>query len=189
VTSPELWIARHGETDWSAAGKHTGRTDIPLNDNGRAAARKLADVLAGQRFDLVLTSPLQRARDSCELAGFGGQAKIDSDLREWDYGDYEGVTTEEIRQTRPGWTVFDADCPGGESLADVGARADRVIERVRAVDGRILAFGHGHSLRILAARWIEQPPTGGSRLILATATVSVLGWDRETAVINRWNAG
>lgn len=188
MTRPDVWLARHGETDWSAAGKHTGRTDIPLNDNGRAAARKLADVLVGERFTLVLTSPLQRARDTCDLAGFGEQAEVDVDLREWDYGDYEGITTTEIREHQPGWTVFDDGCPGGETLAEVTARADQVIERVLAVDGRVLIFGHGHSLRILAARWIELPPQGGARLVLETATVSVLGWDRETATINRWNA-
>jgi broad specificity phosphatase PhoE len=189
VTQPELWIARHGETDWSVAGRHTGRTDLPLNDNGRAAARKLAEVLAGQQFDLVLTSPLQRARDTCELAGFGAESRVDADLREWDYGEYEGVTTDEIRRTRPGWTVFTADCPGGETLTEVGHRVDRVIERVRTVEGRVLVFGHGHNLRILAARWIELPPAGAARLILGTATISVLGWERETAVISRWNAG
>lgn len=189
MTRPEVWIARHGETDWSASGKHTGHTDIPLNDNGRVAAGTLAKVLAGQHFDLVLTSPLHRARDTCELAGFGDRAEVEPDLREWDYGDYEGITTDEIRETRPGWTVFRDGCPGGETLAEVGARADRIIERVRSVEGRVLLFGHGHSLRILTARWIELAPQGGSRLALETATVSVLGWERETAVISRWNAG
>jgi broad specificity phosphatase PhoE len=182
-----VWLARHGETDWSAAGRHTGRTDIPLNDTGRAAARTLGKVLAGERFDLVLTSPLERARDTCDLAGFGAQAEVDADLREWDYGDYEGVTTSEIRATRPGWTAFDDGCPGGETLDEVAARADRVIDRVRTVDGRVLLFGHGHSLRILAARWIELPPTGGARLVLETATTSVLGWEREVAAILHWN--
>jgi broad specificity phosphatase PhoE len=188
VTRPELWIARHGETDWSAAGRHTGRTDVPLNDNGRAAARSLAGVLAGEQFDLVLTSPLQRARETCELAGFGARAQLEPNLREWDYGDYEGITSDEIREGRPGWTVFRDGCPGGETLVEVGARLDQVIERVRTVDGRVLAFAHGHSLRILAARWIELPPAGGARLILGTAAVGVLSWERETAVINRWNA-
>jgi broad specificity phosphatase PhoE len=187
MNQPDLWIARHGETDWSAAGRHTGVTDIPLNDIGRQAARKLAELLADETFDLVLTSPLQRARETCELAGFAGQAEVDSDLREWDYGEYEGVTTEQIREARPGWTVFEDGCPGGETLAEVGARLDRVIERVRAVDGRVLAFAHGHSLRILAARWIELPPAGGARLTLGTATISLLGWDREIATIRRWN--
>jgi broad specificity phosphatase PhoE len=184
-----VWLARHGETDWSAAGRHTGRTDIPLNANGRAAAEKLATVLAGEHFDLVLTSPLQRARDTAELAGFGAQAQVEKDLREWDYGDYEGITTAEIREQRPGWTVFKDGCPGGETLAQVCARADRVIERVRQVEGRILLFGHGHSLRILTARWIELPPQEGSRFALGTATVSVLGWEHDSAVISQWNAG
>ncbi|HEX3824956.1 MAG TPA: histidine phosphatase family protein [Mycobacteriales bacterium] len=189
MRQPELWLARHGETDWSAAGKHTGRTDLPLNDNGRAAARGLATVLAGQHFDLVLTSPLQRARDTCSLAGFGAQSELEPNLQEWDYGDYEGVTTDEIRESRPDWTIFDDGCPGGETLAEVGARADEVIRRVRRTDGRVIAFGHGHILRILAARWIDLAPVEGARLLLGTATVSVLGWERETAVISRWNAG
>jgi broad specificity phosphatase PhoE len=189
VTHPEVWLARHGETDWSANGRHTGRTDLPLNDNGRAAARKLADTLAGMRFDLVLTSPMQRARDTCALAGYGEQAQIDDDLNEWDYGDYEGITTSEIREIRPGWTAFDDGFPGGETITQVAARADRVIERVRGVEGQVLIFGHGHGLRILAARWIELPPVEGARLILETATVSVLGWEREVAAISRWNAG
>jgi broad specificity phosphatase PhoE len=189
VTRPEVWLARHGETDWSAAGRHTGRTDVPLNDNGRAAAIRLGDVLAGQVFDLVLTSPLQRARDTCELAGFGALAQVDPDLREWDYGDYEGITTTEIRKQRPGWTAFADGCPGGETLAEVGARADRVIERVRSVEGRVVVFGHGHSLRVLAARWVELGPDGGARLALGTATISILGWEREVATINSWNMG
>jgi probable phosphoglycerate mutase len=187
VTRPELWIARHGETDWSASGRHTGRTDLPLDEHGRDAARRLGEILAGEAFELVLTSPLSRARDTCRLAGFGAQAELDTDLHEWDYGEYEGLTTDEIRAERPGWTVFEDGCPGGESLAEVAARADRVIERARRVDGRVLAFGHGHSLRILAARWANLAAVEGSRLLLGTATVSVLGWERETATISRWN--
>lgn len=188
VTRPELWLARHGETDWSAAGRHTGRTDVPLNDAGRDAARRLAEIIGAQSFDLVLTSPLSRARDTCELAGYGEAGIVDDNLREWDYGDYEGVTTAEIRRERPGWTVFDDGCPGGETIEAVAARADQVIERVRRVDGRALVFGHGHSLRVLAARWIDAAPQTGARLILETATVSVLGWEREVAAITRWNA-
>jgi broad specificity phosphatase PhoE len=184
---PDVWLARHGETDWSASGRHTGRTDIPLNETGREAARRLTGVLAGQQFDLVLTSPLQRARETCELAGFGDRAEIDADLREWDYGEYEGITTAQIRESRPGWSVFEDGCPGGETLAEVSGRADRVIDRLRAQDGRALLFGHGHGLRILAARWIELPPTNGVRLSLATASVSVLGWDHESAAIATWN--
>jgi broad specificity phosphatase PhoE len=185
---PDVWLARHGATDWSAAGKHTGRTDIPLNDNGRRAARTLATVLRAERFDLVLVSPMQRAQETCRLAGFGEQAQVDANLREWDYGDYEGITTDEIRQQRPGWTVFADGCPGGETLAEVGARADLVIERVLANDGRALLFGHGHGLRILAARWIDLSPAGGERLSLGTASVSVLGWEHESGAITRWNA-
>jgi probable phosphoglycerate mutase len=184
-----MWLARHGETDWSASGRHTGRTDIPLNDNGRRAARRLKEILAGQRFDLVLTSPLQRARETCELAGLASSAQVDDDLREWDYGEYEGITTDEIRRTRPGWNVFADGCPGGESIAEVGRRADRVIARARAVDGQVIVFGHGHSLRVLAARWVDLEPQAGGRFVLETATVSELGWERETAVISRWNAG
>jgi broad specificity phosphatase PhoE len=188
VTRPDAWLARHGETDWSASGRHTGRTDLPLNDNGRAAARKLAGVLDGRHFDLVLTSPMQRARDTCALAGYGDQAQIDDDLNEWDYGDYEGITTSAIREERPGWTAFDDGFPGGETLAEVAVRADRVIQRVRGIDGQVLIFGHGHGLRILAARWVDLPPVEGARLILGTATVSVLSWEREVAAISQWNA-
>ena len=189
VTPSEVWLARHGETDWSAELRHTGRTDVPLNANGRAAAGRLRDLLAGEQFDLVLTSPLSRARETADLAGFGDRAEIEPGLREWDYGDYEGVTTEQIRESRPGWDIFDDGCPGGETLADVGARADRVLERIHAVDGRVMVFGHGHMLRILAARWIGLAPIAGARLVLGTATISVLGWERETAAITRWNAG
>jgi probable phosphoglycerate mutase len=188
VAHPEVWLARHGETDWSAAGRHTGRTDIPLNETGRDAARALREKLSGPSFDAVLTSPLGRARETCELSGYGAEAAIDADLREWDYGDYEGITTNEIRETRPGWSVFADGCPGGEELDDVAARADAVIGRLRGTDGRALVFSHGHMLRILAARWIDTDPTVGANLVLGTATISVLGWERETPTITRWNA-
>jgi broad specificity phosphatase PhoE len=187
MTRPDLWLVRHGETDWSKAGKHTGRTDVPLNAAGEAAARTLRDLLAGDTFDLVLTSPLQRARRTCELAGYGDVAQVDDDLREWDYGDYEGITTAEIRKTRPDWSAFADGSPGGESLAALGARADRVIERVRQVEHCALVFGHGHALRALAARWIDQEPAGGAHLVLGTSTISVLGWEREIPAILRWN--
>jgi broad specificity phosphatase PhoE len=137
---------------------------------------------------LVLTSPLGRARQTCELAGFSDQAVVDDDLREWDYGEYEGRTTAEIRETRPGWTIFEDDCPGGETIAEVAARADRVVARIRGDEGPALVFGHGHALRVLAARWADLPPEAGARLVLQTATLSVLGWERETPAIMRWNA-
>lgn len=187
ATHPDLWLARHGETDWSAAGRHTGLTDVPLNDVGEAAARALADVLAGETFELVLTSPLQRARHTAALAGFGDQAVVEPNLREWDYGDYEGITTADIRESRPGWTVFGDGCPGGETVEEVGTRIDLVIARVRQSSGQVLAFAHGHSLRVLAARWLELPPAGGAHFTLGTATVSVLGWERDVPTVDRWN--
>lgn len=188
MAQPDLWLVRHGATDWSTAGKHTGRTDVALNTAGEAAARNLHDRLAGQTFDLVLTSPLQRARRTCELAGYGTIAQVDDNLCEWDYGDFEGVTTAEIRRSRPDWSVFVDGVPNGESLDEVGARADRVITRAREVEQRALVFGHGHALRVLAARWIELPPVAGAHFVLATSTISVLGWERETPAIDRWNA-
>lgn len=188
MTASAVWLARHGETDWSAQLRHTGRTDIPLNANGRAAAERLGRLLSGEAFDLVLTSPMQRARETVTLAGFDDRAEVEPDLREWDYGDYEGITTEQIRTDRPGWDIFDDGAPGGETLAEVGARADHVLARINAIDGRVMLFAHGHILRILAARWIGLPPAGGAHLVLGTATISVLGWERETAAITRWNA-
>ena len=188
MARPQLWLARHGETDWSAAGRHTGRTDVSLNDAGRDAARTLGALLAGQQFDAVLTSPLRRAVDTCAIAGFAAEARVDDDLREWDYGDYEGVTTAEIHRTRPDWSLFVDGCPDGESIDDVVARVDRVIERVRETNATVLVFGHGHSLRVLAARWIGSPGGAGAHLVLATATLSHLGWERETRAIIRWNA-
>jgi probable phosphoglycerate mutase len=187
VTSSRLWLVRHGETEWSASGKHTGSTDIPLTDAGRTAARDLAPSLAGHPFALVLTSPLLRARDTCALAGLGERAVVDDDLREWEYGEYEGRTTPQIREGRPNWTVFNDGCPGGESPEQVAERADRVIARVRATDGDAVAFSHGHLLRVLAARWVELPPQAGAHLALATASISVLGWERETPVISSWD--
>jgi probable phosphoglycerate mutase len=190
VADVELWLARHGETEWSRSGRHTGSTDLPLTDRGRDAARRLGEKLRGETFDLVLTSPLARARETCQLAGFGDQAVVTADLAEWDYGEYEGITTDEIRETRPGWQLFTDGAPGGERAAAVGARVDRVIGQVRALDGgRAIAFAHGHLLRVLGARWVELPPEGGAHLLLGTATLSVLGWDRETPAVQRWNSG
>jgi len=183
----QLWLVRHGQTDWSATGRHTGRTDIPLDEDGRRQAAELAPALADVSVALVLTSPLQRARETCALAGCGDRATVDDDLQEWDYGDYDGLTTEEIRRTRPDWNLWRDGCPGGESAADVGQRADRVIARVRNGDGDAIAFAHGHLLRVLAARWIGLGPEAGALLALTTATVSLLGWEREQAVVRRWN--
>ena len=177
----ELWIVRHGETEWSATGRHTSVTDVPLTAAGEEAAGVLRDRLAGTSFDLVLSSPRQRARRTAELAGFP------DDLVEWAYGDYEGVTTATIRETVPGWTVWSHPSPGGETADEVGRRLDRVIAKVRANGGRVLVFGHGHASRVLAARWIGQPVEEGRFLRLDTGTVSVLGYERETPVVARWN--
>lgn len=183
----ELWLVRHGPTEWSEAGRHTSSTDLPLLPAGEDAAGRLAPTLADQSFALVLSSPLGRARRTAELAGFA-DAEVDADLAEWDYGEYEGLTTARIRESVPGWTVWSHPTPGGESAAEVAARSDRVVERVRAAHGPVLAFAHGHSLRVLAARWLGLDATQGRLLRLDTATVSVLGWERETPAIARWNA-
>jgi probable phosphoglycerate mutase len=187
VTRPEVWLMRHGETAWSAAGRHTGRTDVPLTSAGCAAAKRIGQLVASQSFAAVFTSPLGRARETCELAGLAGGSVIDDDLREWDYGDYEGLTTAEIRETRPDWTVWRDGCPGGEVTADVGARVDRVVARLRERDGVLAVFGHGHCLRVLAARWVGLVAEDGARIALDTATVSRLGWEREQPVIRTWN--
>ncbi len=183
----QLWLVRHGETEWSAAGRHTGRTDVPLTDAGRAAAKRLTDILHGRTFDLVLTSPMKRAIETCELVGFAGGALTTGDLSEWDYGEYEGVTTDQLRYRHPGWTLFFDGCPGGETLAEVAARADRVVARARTINGPVIAFAHGHILRVIGARWIGAPAVVGANLVLSTATVSVLGYERETPAILRWN--
>ena len=183
----EITVVRHGETDWSLAGKHTGKTDVELTETGRRRAREVGGRLAGQSFGLVLSSPLLRARETCELAGFGASMEICEDLREWDYGDYEGLTTPQIREQNPGWDLWRDGCPGGETAAAVGARADRALARLRAADGDAIAFAHGHILRVLGARWIAMDPRAGARLALSTAGLSVLGYERETEVLWRWN--
>jgi probable phosphoglycerate mutase len=188
MTSPSVHLLRHGETEWSALGKHTGRTDVPLSARGRDAARRLAPALAGEAFALVLTSPLVRARETCELAGLGGRAVVDPDLLEWDYGEYESRTSAEIRAARPGWMLFTDGCPGGESPAQVTARADRVIERIRATKGDVAIFAHGHVSRVLAARWLGLPAVAGSHLLLDTATLSILGDYQGIPAVRRWNA-
>ena len=186
---PEITLIRHGETEWSASGRHTGRTDIPLTAKGEAAARGVADRLKGQTFEVVWSSPSQRAFNTCTLAGFGAAAVKKDDLQEWDYGAYEGVTTKEILAGRPGWNVFHDGCPGGEMAADVGARADAIISGLRAVSGNVLIFSSAHFLRVLAARWVGLPPEGGAHFVLDTASLSVLGYEHDLTepVIRRWN--
>lgn len=182
----ELWLVRHGETEWSAAGRHTGHTDIPLTETGRVAAQQLRARLAGTTFVRVLTSPLARARETCALAGFGDISESVPDLREWDYGDDEGLTTAAIREQRPGWTVWNGP-QGGESVEAIGLRADRLIADVLRSEGRVLAFSHGHLSRVLGARWIGLAATHGAHLRLDTAAICILGWERETPVLKLWN--
>jgi broad specificity phosphatase PhoE len=174
---PSVWVVRHGETAWSLSRQHTGRTDIPLTERGERDARALAARLQGTRFVKVLSSPLIRARRTGELAGFADRLELDPDLMEWDCGAYEGRRTSDIRRERPGWRLFEDGCPGGETITDVGARADRVIARLRALDGNALLFAHRDILRTLAARWVALPAVEARRLYLETASVSVLGYD------------
>lgn len=183
----EVWLVRHGETTWSRDWLHTSVTDVPLTDRGVEQARILGDRLAGRSFALVLTSPRSRARTTAELAGFP-DAVVDDDLVEWDYGSYEGVSTAEIRTTAPGWTVWTQPTPGGEAAGEVGARADRVLERARTAGGDVLLFGHAHALRVLAARWLGLDAADGRLFRLDTGSLSVLGYERETPVIRSWNA-
>ena len=183
-----VYMIRHGETEWSVSGQHTGMTDIALTDNGRENARLLKPLLAKESFALVLTSPLQRARETCELAGLGQQAEIDLDLLEWNYGEYEGVTSEQIHKNNPGWMVFTHGSPGGESPEEVGERVDRVIAKVRGVKGDAALFAHGHVLRVLAARWLDLPPQAGRHFLLDTGTLNILGHYRGYPAIETWNA-
>jgi broad specificity phosphatase PhoE len=182
-----VFLLRHGETQWSLSRQHTGRTDIPLTENGRTVARRLAPVLAEQDFELVLVSPLQRAQQTCQLAGFDSKATIDEDLFEWDYGQYEGRTPQQIRADTPEWLIFRDGCPGGETPAQVGARVDRVIARVRAIEGNAALFAHGHILRVLGARWLGLPVAAGSHFLLDTATLCVLSYYHGIGAIERWN--
>jgi probable phosphoglycerate mutase len=191
----ELWLIRHGETEWSASGKHTSRTDVSLTGKGRERAFELGRYLAATEFCAVFRSPMTRARETCEIAGFGERAVVAPDLCEWNYGVYEGRTTREIQAELPGWSVWKDPIVGGESLEQVGARADRMIETaVQAADAadgacKVALFGHAHILRIVAARWVGLPPKTGAVLVLATGSLSVLGWERETRVIQEWNRG
>ncbi len=182
-----VFAIRHGETAWSLTGQHTGTTDIPLTDNGRRLAERMRPVLARNAFELVLCSPMQRARETCELAGLDDKAVIDSDLAEWNYGKYEGLTPKQIDEVALGWLIFRDGCPGGEAPEQVGARVDRVIARSRAVDGDIALFAHGHVLRVLAARWIGLPAGGGQHFLLDTGTLCVLGYYREIPAVRIWN--
>jgi broad specificity phosphatase PhoE len=183
----DVFAIRHGETSWSRAGRHTGRTDVPLTEAGRAGAKALGAILARSDIVRVLSSPLQRARDTCMLAGLGERVELDADLVEWDYGDYEGLTPDEIEVRAPGWLIFANGCPNGEHPADVEARVDRTIAKLRRMSGCVAVFGHGHLLRVLAARWIGLPLVGGSHFILNTATLSLLSYYRDTPAIKRWN--
>jgi probable phosphoglycerate mutase len=184
----QLWLIRHGETEWTLSGAHTGSTDIPLTDAGRRQALKLKQSLAGRRFALVLASPLSRARETCNLAGFGGAAQIDPNLVEWRYGDYEGRTTAQIHAEAPGWSLWRAGVPNGEPIAEVAARANCVIRQALRTDGDVALFGHGHILRILTACWLELPPECGRLFALDTADIGVLGYEHDDRVISRWNA-
>lgn len=183
-----VFAIRHGETAWSLSGQHTGTTDIPLTDKGRRLARKMRPILARRTFGLVLCSPLQRAKETCELAGLGDKSVIDSDLLEWNYGVYEGMTPRQIEEIAPGWMIFRDGCPGGESPEQVRERVDRVIARSRSVNGDSVLFAHGHVLRVLVARWIGLPACGGQHFMLDTGTVCVLSYYREIPAVRVWNA-
>ena len=189
MAAHKIYLARHGETEWSVSGQHTGTTDIPLTDNGRRHAKALGERLRGREFAAVFSSPLERARETCRLAGFGDRCVQRHELVEWNYGEYEGLTTPQIRETVPGWTVWTHHTPGGESAAEVGARCDDMIEELLEVDGDVALFAHGHILRVFGARWIAIPPEQGARLALSTGTLSVLGWERDNRVIELWNDG
>jgi broad specificity phosphatase PhoE len=180
-------IVRHGDTEWSRSGRHTSHTDVPLTAAGLRSAQKLAAPLAGWEFVLVLSSPMLRARQTCEAAELAGRAVQDEDLCEWDYGDFEGLTTGEIRERKPAWDLWRDGCPGGESPIDVGVRADEVLDGLRATGGDVVVFAHGHFLRVLAARWLELPVSAGARLALDPGSLGVLGHERTTAVLERWN--
>ena len=188
---PVIYLARHGETAWTVSGQHTGLTDIPLTERGEQNARRLGERLKGLSFAKVFTSPLRRVRRTCELAGFGQPAEIDPDLTEWHYGDFEGLTTADIRKDHPDWQLFRDGCPGGERPGDVAARADRVIARMRAVGRDVLLFSSGHFLRVLAARWLGLEPAGGRLFTLSTATLSALGYEhaKDQPVVRLWNDG
>jgi broad specificity phosphatase PhoE len=182
-----LFAIRHGETAWSLSGQHTGTTDRPLTDNGRRLAERLQPALSKEIFALVLVSPMQRARETCELVDLSGKAVVDPDLLEWNYGEYEGLTPKQINEVAPGWLIFRDGCPGGETPEQVGARVDRVIARARAIEGDVALFSHGHVLRVLAARWLGLPAGAGQHFLLSTGTLSVLGYYHEVPAVKIWN--
>jgi len=182
-----LYLMRHGETAWSLSGQHTGRSDIPLTEQGEQDARKLAERLGAVRFSRVFTSPLQRARRTCELAGLADVAEIEPDLAEWDYGDYEGLTSAQIKAERPDWVLWRDGCPGGETPQQVGERADRVIGELKAIEGAVAVFSHGHMLRVLGARWISLDGAWGQRLGLSTAALCLLGHEHGIPIVEGWN--
>ncbi len=188
TTQPEIWLIRHGETQWSLSGQHTGRTDIPLTENGRRQAEELKPVLAQQPFDLVLCSPLMRAQDTCRLAGLADQMQLEPRLLEWNYGIYEGRKTQDIRQGTPGWSVWDSPMPEGEDVAAIQQRAESLIKHLLTVEGRIALFAHAHILRVLAGCWMADDARLGAHLVLGTASVSKLGFDRDERAITQWNA-
>jgi broad specificity phosphatase PhoE len=188
MPAQSVCLIRHGETEWSLNGRHTGSTDIPLTENGRNVARQWKPVASQQTFALVMTSPLQRARETCELTGLGQQAEVDNDLREWNYGEYEGLTIKQIQAQRPSWMIFTDGCPKGESPDEIQARIDRVIKRVRAVEGDVALFAHGHFLRCFGARWLGLRAEEGRFFLLDPATVSVLSYYRGIPAVKRWNA-
>jgi len=184
----KVYVIRHGETEWSLSGQHTGITDIPLTENGRKGAKVLQPFLTKQSFVLVLTSPLQRAKETCELSGLGDHAEVEPNLMEWNYGDYEGLTSAQIHETAPGWIVFNDGAPGGETPNQVAVRADRVITRVRSAKGDVALFAHGHILRALVARWLDLPATAGRNFLLDTGTLNILSYYRGYPAIQTWNA-
>ena len=183
-----IYVIRHGETQWSLSGQHTGVTDIPLTENGRNQARLLQPLLANESFALVLTSPLQRAKDTCTLSGLSDGAEVDPDLMEWNYGDYEGITTKQIHAQAPGWLIFNDGAPQGESPEQVGSRADRIIAKIQSVQGDVALFAHGHIFRVLVARWLDLPPQAGRNFLLDTGTLNILGYYRGHPAVKTWNA-
>jgi probable phosphoglycerate mutase len=188
ATEQQVYVIRHGETEWSLSGQHTGITDIPLTENGRNLAELLHPVLEKESFALVLTSPLQRAKETCRLSGLGDQAEVNSNLTEWNYGEYEGLTPAQIHQKTPGWLLFTDGAPGGETPEQVGERADHVIKKVKAVKGNVALFAHGHIFRVLVARWIDLPATAGRKFLLDTGTLNILSYYRGLPAVKTWNA-